>query len=130
MDDIALVRAAQNGDRDAFSALVARHAASILNLTTRMLGSAADGEDVAQESFVAAYRALGRFQGESRFSTWLYRIAVNKCTDALRARRPEVSLDATDDESATMWEIADEVTPHLALEQAELAWELDKSIQA
>ena len=131
MEDAALVRAAQKGDRDAFSALVSRHAASILNLTTRMLGSTADAEDVAQESFVAAYKALARFQGESKFSTWLYRIAMNKCTDALRARRrPEVSLDAADDESATMWEIADEETPHWALEQAELAWVLDKSIES
>jgi RNA polymerase sigma-70 factor (ECF subfamily) len=130
MEDAALVRAAQKGDREAFSALVARHAASIIGLTTRMLGSSADGEDVAQESFVAAYKALARFQFESKFSTWLYRIAVNKCTDALRARRPDVSLDAASDESTTMWEIADEETPHWALEQAELAWELDRSIQA
>jgi RNA polymerase sigma-70 factor (ECF subfamily) len=130
MDDAALVRAAQRGDRDAFSALVTRHASSILGLTTRMLGPAADAEDVAQETFVAAYKALSRFQFESKFSTWLYRIAVNKCTDALRARRPDISLDEADDQSATMREIADEETPHWALEQAELAWELDKSIQA
>ncbi len=129
-DDRALVQAAQGGDREAFGALVSRHASSILSLTTRMLGPTADAEDVAQEAFVAAYKALSRFQADSKFSTWLYRIAVNKCTDSLRARRPDISLDATGDEGAVAWETADEETPHWALEQAELAWELDRGIQA
>lgn len=127
LDDGALVRAAQRGDRDAFGALVSRHAPSILSLTSRMLGPTADAEDVAQEAFVAAYKALSRFQSDSKFSTWLYRIAVNKCTDSLRARRPDISLDATGDESAVAW---NDETPHWAFEQAELAWELDKGIQA
>ena len=131
MDDVALVRAAQRGDREAFGVLISRHATSILSLTTRMLGQAADAEDVAQETFVAAYRALKGFQFDAKFSTWLYRIAVNKCTDSLRARRPEtVSLDADNDESATAWEVADKETPHGELERAELAWELDSRIQA
>ena len=127
LDDGALVRAAQRGDRDAFGALVSRHAPSILSLTSRMLGPTADAEDVAQEAFVAAYKALSRFQSDSKFSTWLYRIAVNKCTDSLRARRPDISLDATGDESSVAW---NDETPHWAFEQAELAWELDKGIQA
>ena len=130
-DDAALVRASQRGDREAFGILISRHAQSILSLTTRMLGQTADAEDVAQETFVAAYRALSGFQFDAKFSTWLYRIAVNKCTDSLRARRPEtISLDATDAGSSAAWEAADEETPHWELEQAELAWELDKGIQA
>jgi RNA polymerase sigma-70 factor (ECF subfamily) len=130
-DDAALVRAAQRGDCDAFGRLVARHAASILSVTTRMLGPTADAEDVAQDTFVAAYRSLGRFHFESKFSTWLYRIAVNRCTDVLRARRLEtVSLDATDERGAVVWGVADEETPLRELEQAELAWELDRAIQA
>ena len=129
-DDAALVRASQRGDREAFGVLVTRHAASILSLTTRMLGQTADAEDVAQEAFVAAYKALSEFKFVSKFSTWLYRIAANKCTDALRARRPEnISLDATGDGSSLAWETANEETPHWALEQAELAWELDRGIQ-
>ena len=109
--------------------LVSRHAQSVLSVTTRMLGSA-DAEDVAQDTFVSAYRALSGFQFDAKFSTWLYRIAVNKCTDALRARRPgTVSLDATGD-SSPIWEPADYDTPHRALEQDELAWELERSIQA
>ena len=131
VDDVTLVRASQQGDRDAFGTLVSRHAPAILGLTTRMLGSSADAEDVAQETFVAAFKALARFQCDAKFSTWLYRIAVNKCTDSLRARRPaHLHLDTTDDESVAAWETADEETPHWELEQAELAWELEKGIQA
>jgi RNA polymerase sigma-70 factor (ECF subfamily) len=130
-DDLALVRAAQSGDPDAFGVLVARHAPSIVSVTTRMLGPGGDAEDAAQEAFVAAYRALERFQFEAKFSTWLYRIAVNKCMDILRARRPgTVSLDCSDGEGLGSWEPADEETPHHGLEQAELAWALDQSIQA
>ena len=111
--------------------LISRHARSILSLTTRMLGQTADAEDVAQETFIAAYKALSRFQFDSKFSTWLYRIAANKCTDALRSRRPEnISLNGGDDESSIAWETANEETPHWELEQAELAWELDTAIQA
>jgi RNA polymerase sigma-70 factor (ECF subfamily) len=128
--DAVLVRASQRGDREAFGLLVSRHAPSIFGLTTRMLGSTADAEDVAQETFVAAFKALSRFKFDAKFSTWLYRIAVNKCTDSLRSRRPQdISLDSTDDESAT-FEPRDEETPHWEFEQAQLAWELDKGIQA
>ena len=130
-DDVALVRASQRGDREAFGMLISRHAQSILSLTTRMLGPTADAEDVAQDTFIAAYKALLAFKFDSKFSTWLYRIGVNKCTDSLRARRLDtISLDVTGDESAVAWEIADEETPHWELEQAELAWELDQAIQA
>jgi RNA polymerase sigma-70 factor (ECF subfamily) len=129
LDDAALVRASQQGDRDAFGVLISRHAQSILSLTTRMLG-AAEAEDVAQDTFVAAYKALPTFKLDSKFKTWLYRIGVNKCTDALRARRPNTSLDAEPDDSAVMLEAADHDTPLSQLEQAELAWALDQGIQA
>ena len=129
-DDTTLVRASQRGDRDAFGLLVSRHAQSILSVTRRLLGRESDAEDVAQETFVAAYKALSRFHFDSKFSTWLYRIAVNKCTDSLRARRSEtVLLDFADPDSSS-FEVADKDTPHSELEQAELAWELDKGIQA
>src|SRR5215510_13422674 len=103
-DDVELVRASQQGDRDAFGVLISRHARSILSLTTRMLGPA-DAEDVAQETFVAAYKALPAFKCDSKFSTWLYRIGVNKCTDSLRARRPEnTSLEAESNDDGSAFE--------------------------
>ena len=109
--------------------LVSRHARSVLSVTTRMLGSAADAEDVAQDTFVSAYKALAGFQFDAKFSTWLYRIAVNKCTDVLRARRPG-TVSINDEEGDALWEPADYATPHSTLEQDELAAELDQGIQA
>jgi RNA polymerase sigma-70 factor (ECF subfamily) len=130
LNDAALVRRSLDGDREAFGVLVSRHARSILSVTSRMLGPTADAEDVAQETFVAAFKSLSSFQFDAKFSTWLYRIAVNKCTDVLRAKRTTVSLDETSDDGSARWEPADEETPHSELEQIELAWELDKGIQA
>lgn len=128
-DDASLVRASLAGDREAFAVLVSRHAHSVLSVTTRMLGSA-DAEDVAQETFVSAYKALAGFQFTAKFSTWLYRIAVNKCHDALRTRRGGmVSLDSEDGEELAGKALEDE-TPRRDLERIELAWELDRSIQA
>jgi RNA polymerase sigma-70 factor (ECF subfamily) len=128
-DDASLVRASLEGDREAFAVLVSRHAHSVLSVTTRMLGTA-DAEDVAQETFVSAYKALPGFQFSAKFSTWLYRIAVNKCHDVLRTRREGViSLDTEDGEELA-WKAVDDETRRRDLEPIELAWELDKSIQA
>lgn len=111
--------------------LISRHASSVFSVTTRMLGRAADAEDVAQDTFVSAYKALPRFQFESKFSTWLYRIAVNKCTDVLRARRPgHVSLDSPEGEEMAAWPAVDDDTPQEELERIELASELERGIQA
>ena len=126
-EDASLVRASLAGDREAFAVLVSRHAQSVLSLTTRMLGTSADAEDVAQETFVSAYKALSRFQFSAKFSTWLYRIAVNKCHDALRTRRGGmVSLDAEDGEEIA-WKALDDDAPRRHLERIELSWELDKA---
>ena len=131
LDDAALVRRSLGGDQEAFGVLVSRHARSILSVTSRMLGPTADAEDVAQETFVAAFKSLASFQFDAKFSTWLYRIAVNKCTDALRARRPMVSLDQpADDDTTPAWQPLDDETPEWEFEQVELAWELDKGIEA
>lgn len=131
-DDAALVQASQQGDRDAFGVLVSRHAASVLGVTRRMLGAEADAEDVAQETFVAAFRALGGFKQDAKFSTWVYRIAVNKCTDHLRARKPStVSLDASDAEGTQAMEaVQDTTTPHVELEQVEMGRAIERALQA
>jgi RNA polymerase sigma-70 factor (ECF subfamily) len=81
MDDAdeALVRQSQSGDPKAFECLIVRHQRMIYSLTYRMTGSAADAEDLAQETFVRAYRNIGSYRAVSKFSTWLYRIAINVC---------------------------------------------------
>jgi RNA polymerase sigma-70 factor, ECF subfamily len=85
-DEPALLARAQAGDREAFAALVTRHAPRVLSASWRILGDRALAEDVAQETFLSAFLSLSSFRADARFSTWLYRIAVNKCRDLLRSR--------------------------------------------
>jgi RNA polymerase sigma-70 factor (ECF subfamily) len=129
-DEAALVQAAQRGNREAFGVLMTRHAPSILSVTTRMLGPTADAEDAAQETFVAAFKSLSSFRFGARFSTWLYRIAVNKCKDALRARIDTVTLDTADDQSPVALAATDEMTPLRELERLELSSALDRQIRS
>ena len=79
----------QNGDQGAFEALIKEHQRMIHSLCYRMSGSLADAEDLAQETFIHAYRHLDGFRSEARFSSWLYRIAVNQCLN-WRKRRPRL----------------------------------------
>lgn len=94
--DADLVSAAAGGDLDAFEALVRRYEARIVTFVQALTGNAADAEDVAQEVFVRAHRALGRFRGDSLFRTWLYTIAGNAARShyAARARRQPVWEDS------------------------------------
>lgn len=69
----------RNGDQQAFEALVLRYQKMIFALAYRMTGSQADAEDLTQESFIAAFHQIDSFRGESKFSSWLYRIATNRC---------------------------------------------------
>jgi RNA polymerase sigma-70 factor (ECF subfamily) len=84
--DAALVARARTGDRAAFDELVLRHEDRVYNMALRMLGNADDALDVAQEIFLSAYRALDGLEMKSLFSTWLYRVTVNRCRDEMRRR--------------------------------------------
>jgi RNA polymerase sigma-70 factor (ECF subfamily) len=75
------VEQSRNGDHAAFAALIGAHQQMIHSLTFRMTGSVADCKDLAQETFVRAYQQLDSFEGSSKFSSWLYRIAINACLD-------------------------------------------------
>lgn len=75
--DAELVARVQRGDKKAFDLLVLKYQRKILRLLARMIRDPAEIEDVAQEAFIKAYRALPQFRGESAFYTWLYRIAIN-----------------------------------------------------
>jgi RNA polymerase sigma-70 factor (ECF subfamily) len=87
--DTELVAGARAGDPDAFAELVRRHERHVYNLAYRMLGRSEDARDASQEAFISCYRNLRRFRGDSAFSTWLHRIAVNACYDLLRKRTHE-----------------------------------------
>jgi RNA polymerase sigma-70 factor, ECF subfamily len=90
-DDGEAVEAARRGDRAAFDALVEKYQRDIYRLCFRYVNDAQDANDLAQEAFLKAYRAIGRFRGDSAFSTWLYRIAVNACLNFRSSRRPPAS---------------------------------------
>jgi len=77
---------ARQGDSEAFRALVERHSRSVFRLAYRMTGNEQDAEDVVQESFLRAYRQLGRFESRANFGTWLYRIVANCSVDLMRAK--------------------------------------------
>jgi RNA polymerase sigma-70 factor (ECF subfamily) len=82
---VVLARA-RGGDEDAFAALVAQHSRRVFLLAYRMTGNEQDAEDVVQDSFLRAYRQLGRFEARADFGTWIYRIAANCAVDLMRTR--------------------------------------------
>jgi RNA polymerase sigma-70 factor (ECF subfamily) len=84
--DASLVRRFQAGDERAFGGIVDRWDQPIFELAMHILGHADDAEEIRQLAFLRVYRGLSAFQGDSRFSTWVYRIVVNLCRDALRSR--------------------------------------------
>jgi len=84
------------GDQDAYTVLVERHSDLVYAIVSRIVLNEADADDVAQEAFVRAYHALPRFRGDSKFSSWLYRIAVNRSlTHLKRKKRRAAALDPT-----------------------------------
>ena len=99
--DQQLVERVQQGDKSAFDLLVRKYQHRVLKLVGRFVSDSAEAEDVAQEAFLKAYRALHSFRGESAFYTWLYRIAINTAKNALvsNRRRPvDFNLDLQDPE--------------------------------
>jgi RNA polymerase sigma-70 factor, ECF subfamily len=83
-EDRELVLRSQQGDADAFEQLVKRHQKKMINIAFRITGSYEDACDVAQDSFVSAYKEISRFEGKARFSTWLYTITVNFSKNRLK----------------------------------------------
>ncbi len=87
LTDAAFVARARTGDTDAFRVLVERHSRALFRLAFRMTGNEQDAEDAVQESFLRAYKQLGKFDERASFGTWLYRIAMNYSLDLVRARK-------------------------------------------
>ena len=98
--DQELVLRAQRGDSRAFDLLLLKYQSRVASLVSRFVNDSAEVEDVTQEAFIKAYRALPKFRGESAFYTWLYRIASNTAKNYLvsRGRRPSADADVSDAE--------------------------------
>ncbi len=118
----AVLDRARQGDSEAFRALVEQHSRSVFRLAFRMTGNEQDAEDVVQESFLRAYRQLGRFESRANFGTWLYRIVSNCSVDLMRskqARHDQVRGDSLD-ETAVDLPAADVPGPERMAQSAEI----------
>ena len=97
--DQALVERVQNGDKRAFDLLVRKYQHKIVSVCTRYVSDWSEAQDVAQEAFIRAYRAIGAFRGDSAFYTWIYKIAINTAKNYLvsKGRRPPIGDIAIED---------------------------------
>ncbi len=133
-DEQRLVDAARGGDVGAFEQLVRRYDRNVFRIAQHITQNREDAEDVVQDAFLKAFQNLGQFQGQSKFYTWLVRIAVNEALMRLRRRRPErfvsIDEDVKTEEDSIPREIADwSPNPEQLYNQGELKEILQKTIQ-
>jgi RNA polymerase sigma-70 factor (ECF subfamily) len=137
--DLAIVRRVQQGDRRAFDLLVIKYQRRVERLIARFVRDTDLVQDIAQEAFIRAYRALPQFRGESAFYTWLYRIAVNTAKKQLMTlgRDPVITesaladrRDEDDETSGRQLEQRDDETPEAVLASKEVARVVNEAIDA
>ncbi len=133
-EELALVTAARAGDVEAFEQLVKKYDRNVFRIANHITQNREDAEDVVQDAFLKAFKNLERFQGNSKFYTWLVRIAVNEALMRLRKRRNAKTVSMDEDveteEGSMPREIADWTPdPEQQYRQAELGDILQKSIQ-
>lgn len=135
VDDTILIRRAQQGDTAAFEELVRNYDRSVLRLTMRLTDSTEDAQDIYQDTFIRAYRNIGQFRFECSFYTWIYRIAMNLCSDYLRRKEvrdryaySERYSGENDGREETILDRASEQRSGASPERAALNEELKKQI--
>ena len=129
--DLQLVRKVRNGDRAAFDLLVVKYQSRVASIISRYVYDPQEVMDLAQETFVKAYRAIDRFRGDSAFYTWLYRIAVNTAKNFLesRGRRPQPSADVAEAENFDDGRrLRDPASPERLLQREQLQEALSRAI--
>jgi len=133
--DLSLVRRVQRGDKGAFDALVLKYQHKVVKLVMRYVRNPAEAEDVAQEAFIKAYRALPQFRGDSAFYTWLYRIAINTAKNAVvsRDRSPidyDLDLQNSDESYDMQSRLKDAETPEGLVLTDEIRGTVNSAIDA
>lgn len=127
LPDRELVRMCQNGNPRAFDELVTRHQDRVYTAVCRFCGNAEDACDITQRAFINAYRKIQEFQGDSTFSTWIYRIAFNQAISFRREhKRDAMSIYSKDDELIT--EPAEEQNPTEAMESREIQKKVQQAL--
>ena len=119
-DDTELVKKAQKGDQAAFDALLRRHYNQVYAICRRLAGNEADALDATQEALITLVRRIDRFDGRSKFTTWMHRVVVNACLDELRRRGRRPVPAAVEEQPLTAVErpVADSVVDRLDIESA------------
>lgn len=128
-EDRKLVARVQKGDKRAFDLLVMKYQSRILALAVRFVQDSHEAQDIAQEAFIKAYRALGNFRGESAFYTWLYRIAINTAKNYLVSRNRRPPANGVDAEEAEFLDEAQSLRNVDTPEHLLLRDEIDKTVQ-
>jgi len=131
--DLELVQRVQRGDKTAFDLLVLKYQHRIGAVIGRFVPDYAESQDIAQESFIRAYRAIANFRGDSQFYTWLYRIAVNTAKNhlvAMKRRPPTSDVEAEDAEHFSGGRMQDNDTPEHELLREEIAREVSQTVAA
>ena len=126
--DMLNLKRAARGDECAFEALIRPYADVTYRLCLRMMGNEEDAADMAQEAMVRAWRSLSSYKGQSRFSTWLYRVTSNVCLDELRRRKNGPSESIQEMMESGFEPVDPQETPEKALDRRELRQELQRAI--
>jgi len=128
--DQLLVERVQKGDKRAFDLLIQKYQHRIVSLVSRYVSDSAEAQDVSQEAFIKAYRAIGRFRGDSAFYTWLYRIAINTAKNwivAKNRRPPSSDIDAVD---AEQYGMSNKLTETSTPENEMMREEIERTVYA
>jgi RNA polymerase sigma-70 factor (ECF subfamily) len=131
IDEISLIRRAQEGDRSAFDTLIRLYDQNVMRLALQVVGSPEEARDLYQEAFLRVYRSIRHFRSEAKFSTWLYRVVMNVCLDHLRRQntRKEVAVPQPAEGEPEFFQNVPDERPTQDPERATHSMEIGQRIQ-
>lgn len=116
-DDTILINAINNGDTKAYAQLVDRYKDLVYTLALRMLKHREEAEEVAQDTFIKVFKSLHKFKGDSKFSTWIYKVAYNTCLDTIKKNKKHLNNVAIDEYTFNKLETIDNALDHIINEE-------------
>ena len=129
-----LIKKVQKGDKRAFDLLVAKYQHKIISLINGMVKNPSEAQDIAQDVFIKAYKAMPKFRGDSQFYTWLYRIAINTTKNYLSSSKRRLYDNSLDVDTVQVYEhshrLRDNASPDKILQQEQLSQELKRVLKA
>ncbi|WP_111683763.1 RNA polymerase sigma factor [Winogradskyella tangerina] len=116
-DDTILINAINNGDTKAYAQIVDRYKDLVYTLALRMLKHREEAEEVAQDTFIKVFKSLHKFKGDSKFSTWIYKVAYNTCLDTIKKNKKHLNNVAIDEYTFNKLETIDNALDHIINEE-------------